>query len=100
MVLAFVAVPIFRDNESWFLLPYTGPAVLLTGLTIFGLVALIGKPLPHVNWLPFFAGVWFPALYFPVIFFTVMNNGALLEYDIWTIGSIFMSLQVIGAAMC
>lgn len=98
-VLASIAVPIFRDNESLFLLPYAGPAVLLTSLTIFGLVALARKPLPHVNWLPFLAGIWFPALYFSMLFITVMNNGALPNGDIyWTIASTIMPLQFL--ALC
>lgn len=100
MILAYFATPIFRGNESWFVLQFTGPAVLLIGLTIFGLVAPIRKPLPHVNWLPFFAGIWFPAMYFPTLFFAVMNNGASPAWidNYWTIIPIIMSLQFL--ALC
>ncbi|MCI0560609.1 MAG: hypothetical protein MN733_19145 [Nitrososphaera sp.] len=98
MILAYVTTPIFRDNESWFVLQFTGSAVLLIGLSIFGLVALVRKPLPHVNWLPFFAGIGFPAMYFPTLFFAVMNNGASPAWinNYWTIIPIIMSLQFLG----
>ena len=66
MVLAYAAVPVFRDVEVLYLLPFAGPAVLLTGLTLFGLVALRRKPLSRWNGLPFFAGIWYPAIYFPI----------------------------------
>lgn len=100
MVLVYAAVPIFRDNESWSILPFAGPAVLLIGLTLFGLVTLAKKPLPHVNWLPFFAGIWFPAFYFPQLFFAVMNNGATPDWvdNYWTIIPIILSLQFL--ALC
>ena len=58
MVLANVAIPIVGSAEFGGLLPFAGPAVLLTGLTVFGLVALCRKPLPRANWLPLVAGIW------------------------------------------
>jgi len=98
-VLAYAALPAFRDNESWFILPYAGSAVLLTGFSIFGLVALVRKPLPHANWLPFFAGIGFPVLYFPILFSALVNNGELpLPDNYWTIASVIMSLQFL--ALC
>jgi len=99
-VLAYAVLPMFQGNDIWWILPYAGSAVLLTGLSVFGLVALVRKPLPHVNWLPFFAGIWFPAVYFSILFFVVMNNGALpfQENSLWTIASIIMSLQFL--ALC
>ena len=91
MALAYVAVPILRgvevlhllmwDVESVYLLPFAGPAVLLTGLAVFGLVALVRKPLPHTNWLPLFAGLWYPVIYFPIFFYVIMNNGVWPEWD-------------------
>jgi len=100
MVLTYVAVPIFRDNESWFLLPYLSLAILLAGLSLFGLVALVKKPLPHVNWLPLFAGIGFPVIYFPILFFAVMNNGATPDVvdNGWKIISIIALLQFL--ALC
>jgi hypothetical protein len=46
----------------WILL-FGGPAITLLGLTLFGLVALRSKPMPHSNWLPIIAGIWYPAVY-------------------------------------
>jgi len=40
-----------------------GPAVVLAGLTLFGIVALFKKPLPRWNILPFFAGFWYPSFF-------------------------------------
>lgn len=46
---------------SW-LLPFTGNAVLLACLSIFGIAALSAKPLPKWNSLPFIAGIWYPLI--------------------------------------
>lgn len=48
-------------NPFWFMI-YTGPAVLLICLTVFGLVALQTKPMPRWNLLPVFAGFSYPAI--------------------------------------
>lgn len=98
MVLAYVVSPIFQDNQSWNLLNYLGLGILLTGLSLFGLVALVRKPLPHVNWLPLFAGVGFPAMYFPIFFFAVSHNGAQPAWidNYWTVISAIASLQFLG----
>ncbi len=47
-----------------FTLIYAGPAILLTCLTLFGVVALLKKP--YMNWkaLAVFAGIWYPSLFF------------------------------------
>jgi len=82
MVLAYIAVPLNRDVEIFYLLPYAGPAVLLIGLAVFGLVALYKKPLPYANWLPLLAGVWYPVIYFSIIFYIITNNGAWPENDL------------------
>jgi len=100
MVLAYAVLPLLQDNGSWSLLPYSGLAILLTGFSIFGLVALVRKPLPRVNWLPFFAGIWFPAIYFSAFFSAVMNNGASPAWidNYWTIYSMIALLQFL--ALC
>lgn len=100
MVLTYAVLPVFRDNESWSLLPYSGLATLLTSFSIFGLVALVRKPLPHVNWLPFFAGIGFPAIYFSAFFSAFMNDGASPAWidNYWTIYSMIALLQFL--ALC
>jgi len=45
---------------SYWTLIFTGPEVLFTSLALFGVIALLKKPLPHWNILPFLAGLWFP----------------------------------------
>jgi len=40
--------------------PWTGPAVLLACLALFGIVALYKNPLPRWNALPLIAGLWYP----------------------------------------
>jgi hypothetical protein len=111
MVLAYAAVPIFRgvevlhllmwDVESVYILPFAGPAVLLTGLTVFGLAALSRKPLPQANWLPFFAGLWYPIIYFPIFFYVLMNNGVWPEWDNFPYNAftIMMLIQLIALTL-
>ena len=52
-----------RVSDLWFLI-YTGPAVLFTGLALFGIVALYKKPLPRWNVAPVIAGIGYPAIFF------------------------------------
>ena len=51
-------------NEASWSLTYSGPAVLLAGLTLFGFVALYKKPLPRWNVAPVIAGIGYPAIFF------------------------------------
>lgn len=101
MVLVYALVPVLREVEvfqlrlPWdsipvYLLPFAGPAVLLTGLTVFGLVALNRKPLPHVNWLPLLAGIGYPVIYFFSFIYIILNNG------VWPENSNFFSIVQFG----
>lgn len=100
MVLTYASLPVFWNVEAMYLLFFSGPAVLSTGLAVFGLVALIRKPLPQVNWLPLFAGIWYPVIYFPIFFYTVMNNGAWPENDLpWVPIQTLLSLQFLALCM-
>lgn len=58
-IIGIYATP--RVDWGWILL-FTGNAVLLACLSVFGVLALRVKPLPRWNGLPLFAGVWYPAL--------------------------------------
>ncbi|HXQ34207.1 MAG TPA: hypothetical protein VN843_09355 [Anaerolineales bacterium] len=49
-------------NEASWSLMYSGPAVLLAGLTLFGFVALYKKPLPRWNVAPVLAGIGYPTV--------------------------------------
>ena len=50
-------------EEGLWVLLFSGPAISLLGLTLFGLTALVSKPMPRLNWLPVFAGIWYPVTY-------------------------------------
>jgi hypothetical protein len=58
----------------WILI-FGGPAVALLGLTLFGLSALRRKPLHRLNWLPVFAGIWYPAVYFFLAGYLFTHDG-------------------------
>ena len=48
-------------NPLWFIV-YSGPAVLLICLTLFGVAALYTKPMPRGNVFPVIAGLSYPAI--------------------------------------
>jgi hypothetical protein len=50
-------------GEGLWVLLFVGPAISLLGLSLFGLVALRSKPMSRLNWLPLFAGIWYPVTY-------------------------------------
>lgn len=53
----------FEARGLWILI-FGGPAISLLGLTLFGLAALLRKPMPRRNGLPVVAGIWYPVVYF------------------------------------
>jgi hypothetical protein len=61
-------------GEFW-LLVFTGPAILLTGLTLFGVVALYKKPLARWNILPLLAGLWYPIFFFSQSQLSILATG-------------------------
>ena len=46
----------------WILL-FGVSAITLLGLTLFGLSVLVSRPMARLNWLPLFAGIWYPVFY-------------------------------------
>jgi hypothetical protein len=73
-VIGFLTMAI--DSEFWTNLinPWTGHAMLLASLALFGVVALYKQPLPHGNVLPIIAGLWYPiVLYIPADYLTYLN---------------------------
>ena len=58
----------------WILI-FGGPAVVLLALTLFGLSASFRNPLSRLNWLPIFAGIWYPAVYFFLAGYLFTHNG-------------------------
>ena len=62
------------EKGLWILL-FVAPAISLLGLALFGLTALVSKPLPRLNWLPLLAGIWYPAVYFFLAGYIFVHNG-------------------------
>jgi hypothetical protein len=58
----------------WVLL-FGGPAITLLGLTLFGLAALRSKPMPRLNWLAVFAGIWYPVTYVLFSVYDISHKG-------------------------
>jgi hypothetical protein len=58
----------------WLLL-FGGPAVVLLGLTLFGLTALRNKPMSRLNGLPVIAGIWYPLVYLFLAAYLFTHNG-------------------------
>lgn len=75
------------ENGLWILI-FAGPAITLLGLTLFGLAALSSQPMPRLNWLPFFAGIWYPAVYFFLASYLFTHDG---EYP----GQYHAAMQII-----
>jgi hypothetical protein len=73
-------MPIIRVTETqvkeglWVLL-FAGPAISLLGLTLFGLAALISRPMPRLNWLPVVAGIWYPVTYTLFSVYDISHKG-------------------------
>jgi hypothetical protein len=58
----------------WVLL-FVGPAISLLGLTLFGLTALVSKPMSRLNWLPLLAGIWYPVTYVLFSIYDISRKG-------------------------
>jgi hypothetical protein len=62
-------------REGLWVLLFIGPAISLLGLTLFGLTALVSKPMPRLNWLPLLAGVWYPVTFTLFSIYDVSHKG-------------------------
>jgi hypothetical protein len=62
------------EQGLWVLI-FVGPAISLVGLTLFGLTALRSKPMPRLNWLPVFAGIWYPVTYVLFSVYDISHKG-------------------------
>jgi hypothetical protein len=62
-------------TEGLWVLLFVGPAISLLGLTLFGLTALRSKPMPRLNWLPLFAGIWYPVTYVLFSIYDISHKG-------------------------
>ena len=62
-------------REGLWVLLFMGPAISLLGLTLFGLTALVSKPMPRLNWLPLLAGIWYPVAYVLFSIYDISHKG-------------------------
>jgi hypothetical protein len=74
MGLSGILTEIQISKGLWILL-FGGPAITLLGLTLFGLSALVSRPMPRFNWLPLFAGIWYPVFYIFLAGYLFTHNG-------------------------
>jgi len=75
ILMSVGVLPAIQVPESSWILIFGGPAITLLGLTLFGLSTLLRKPVPRLNWLPVFAGIWYPAVYFFLAGYLFTHNG-------------------------
>jgi hypothetical protein len=78
----------------WILL-FGGPAITLLGLTMFGLSALVSRPMARLNWLPLFAGIWYPVFYFFLARYLFTHDGVYPGQYQWAF-TIMHSLQFLA----
>ena len=62
-------------REGLWVLLFVGPAGSLFGLTLFGLTALLTKPMPRLNWLPVLAGIWYPVTFVLFSIYDISHKG-------------------------
>lgn len=81
LILAVLGLPGIRSQAEslaqsglWLLL-FGGPAVVLLGLTLFGLTALRSRPMSQLNWLPVVAGIWYPLVYLFLAAYLYTHDG-------------------------
>lgn len=68
-------VTVAQVEKGLWIVIFGGPAIALPGLTLFGLAALSSKPMARFNWLPVFAGIWYPVFYFFLAGYLFTHNG-------------------------
>ena len=98
-----VNVPVAQVEEGLWILIFVAPAISLLGLTLFGLAALISKPMPRLNWLPVFAGIWYPVAYLFLAGYLFTNNGEFPQQYYTAIQIMFLiqflALSAFGASL-
>jgi hypothetical protein len=90
------------EKGLWILL-FGGPAITLLGLTLFGLSTLVSRPMARLNWLPLFAGIWYPVFYFFLAGYLFTHDGVYPEqyqFAFTIMHSIqFFALLALGVAL-
>jgi hypothetical protein len=61
-VVSLTGILLVPEGRLWFV-AWLGPAVVLAGLSLFGIAAIITRPMPRWNILPLIAGLPYPAVF-------------------------------------
>jgi hypothetical protein len=80
--------------SSW-IVAFSGHAVLLACLALFGIVALYKRPLPRWNAVPVIAGIWYPII---LVFYSITRNTLDWEVPISVNVAILFGIQGIALA--
>jgi len=87
-------------NEGLWVVIFAGPAISLLGLTLFGLAALISRPMPRLNWLPVIAGIWYPVMFTLFSIYDISHKGKFPHQYVPELISIvmiqFLALCILG----
>jgi hypothetical protein len=77
IVMASMAITVTETqvNEGLWVLLFLAPAITLLGLALFGLTALRSNPMPRLNWLPLFAGIWYPVTFTLFSIYDISQKG-------------------------
>ena len=90
-------------GEGLWVLIFVGPAISLLGLSLFGLTALRSKPMPRLNWLPVFAGIWYPVTYVLFSVYDISHKGVFpdqyLPELVLMVVIQFLTLCILGAVL-
>lgn len=87
----------FVEIVDWaWILSFTGNAVLLACLSIFGISALSAKPLPRWNSLPIIVGIWYPVL---LIFYFAFEAFGVSQDLISNLANIVLPLESVLLAI-
>ena len=105
IVIASMAITVTETQvtEGLWVLIFVGPAISLLGLSLFGLAALRSKPMPRLNWLPVFAGIWYPVTYVLFSVYDISHKGKFpdqyLPALVLMIVIQFLTLCILGFAL-
>jgi hypothetical protein len=87
-------------EEGLWVLLFLAPAISLLGLTLFGLTALSSKPMLRLNWLPFFAGIWYPITFTIFSIYDISHKGLFPDQYVPALNSMlviqFVALCILG----
>jgi hypothetical protein len=102
-IASMALVTIAQIEEGFWILIFVGPAISLLGLTLFGLTALRSKPMPRLNWLPVFAGIWYPVTYTLFSVYDISHKGVFPDQYLPTLVMMvviqFLALCMLGIVL-